>query len=204
MASISFSFTLLVPPRTKKTHNRLISFGRPCAKCGRKPHQKVAPSEAFEEMEASALALTSAVRDWAGTCGVQLPITGPVSVKAIFHRDRNTGDVTGYENALADIIQEGQFALECPKCQTGRRIAASKLQQAADGPVECKSCGHKWRAMVSAAKQARRGMGIIGDDRQIIHWDGTRLAVDSARPRIEVLIRSEAEADLFSGIEEAV
>lgn len=38
------------------------------------------------------------------------------------------------------------------------------------------------------AKMARNGAGIILDDSQIEHWDGSRRAHDPKRPRIEVTI----------------
>lgn len=44
----------------------------------------------------------------------------------------------------------------------------------------------------------RDGAGIIGDDSQIISFDGSRLLKDADRPRIEVTI--EFEEDLLSGL----
>lgn len=35
-------------------------------------------------------------------------------------------------------------------------------------------------------KTTREGLGIIDDDRQIQHWDGTRLLKDASNPRIEI------------------
>ena len=37
-------------------------------------------------------------------------------------------------------------------------------------------------------KLIRKGAGIIEDDVQIVSWDGSRLAKDAARPRIEVTV----------------
>jgi len=42
----------------------------------------------------------------------------------------------------------------------------------------------------------RNGAGIIGDDRQIHSWDGTRKAMDRAAPRIEVTIRELPEEQM--------
>lgn len=38
--------------------------------------------------------------------------------------------------------------------------------------------------------------GIIANDRQIVHWDGSRLLKDSARPRVEVEIHECGVAQL--------
>lgn len=37
--------------------------------------------------------------------GAALPLEGPVSVRALFYRARNMGDLTGFENALGDWLQ---------------------------------------------------------------------------------------------------
>jgi hypothetical protein len=78
-----------------------------------------------------------------------LPIAGDVSIKATFWRDRNSGDLLGYEQALADFLQE---------------------------PVQ------------RNGKTVRKGSGVILDDRQVVSWDGSRLAKDAGRPRIEITI----------------
>lgn len=47
----------------------------------------------------------------------------------------------------------------------------------------------------------REGAGIIADDKQIQHWDGTRLLKDGERPRVEVTVhllpRVEDQEELF-------
>ena len=42
------------------------------------------------------------------------------------------------------------------------------------------------QALADVLQQSHGGMGIIADDRQIQHWDGSRLEVDRQNPRIEV------------------
>lgn len=87
------------------------------------------------------------------TCsGINLPIRQPVAVSARFFRDRFSGDLCGYLQALGDYLQ-------------------------APRP-------HKTKP----GKLSRDGAGIIGDDAQIVSWDGSRLLKDSVRPRIEVQI----------------
>lgn len=47
-------------------------------------------------------------------------------------------------------------------------------------------------------KKLRDGAGVILNDSQIVSWDGTRLLVDAAQPRIEVeIIAEEATAWLW-------
>jgi hypothetical protein len=81
--------------------------------------------------------------------GVTLPLSGPINAKAVFYRDADRGDLTGFLAALGDVIQ-------APRIKDGKTL--------------------------------RKGMGIIVDDAQIVSWDGSRLAKDPARPRIEVTV----------------
>lgn len=50
-----------------------------------------------------------------------------------------------------------------------------------------------WKDIATGRKKVRSGIGIIKDDRQIEHWDGSRRLIDRARPRIEVTIETLAE-----------
>lgn len=110
------------PPRTKKTHNTIAwRQGKP----------KVIPSEAW-----------MAWRDALKATG-QLPATEeplpdlPYQCSAIFYRDRDQGDLVGYQQGLADVLEE---------------------------------------------------LGVISDDKWIRSWDGSRLDVDRACPRVEITI----------------
>lgn len=96
---------LPVVPRTKKTSNRIVSFGKPCWTCKRKPHQKVLPSEAFEQFERDCSLVWPEIRQVLEARGVGLPITSRVSVRALFYRDADRGDSHGYYQALADVLQ---------------------------------------------------------------------------------------------------
>ena len=131
-------FTILGPPRTKKTSNRLIRVGG---------FHKVLPSKAYCDWLKTALQWGPMIRHAARKAHFDVPLQGRVAIRATFFRDANRGDLTGYEQALADALQEPLY-----------------------------------RGM----KQIREGIGIIQDDRQIVHWDGTRLAVDRENPRVEV------------------
>lgn len=164
-----YSFTVPGAPRTKKTSQRIAFIpakGNACAKCGkvsakgsrqcqfcgaRLGFTKVLPSEAFGEWFAESMKYAPMIRAKLTQAGAALPLEGWIWVKATFYRDRNTGDLLGYEQALADFLQEPLTN------DRGKRI--------------------------------RDGAGVYFDDVQIQSWDGSRLAKDSASPRIEVEIR---------------
>jgi hypothetical protein len=103
---MTLRFTIPTKPRTKKTSNRIVSFGKPCYSCKRRPFQKIIPSEAFEQMEAECMAYAPIIGSKLRAGGVSLPIADEVSVRALFFRDADRGDVTGYMQALADVLQE--------------------------------------------------------------------------------------------------
>ena len=168
------AFTLPVVPRTKKTSNRIIGMGRRCNCCGKHEIQRVMPSEQFEALLADCLWLASQVKDLIekASPGIQLPLVDPVHCCAQFYRDADAGDPLGYEQALGDILQAPRW--KCSKRGCGKIARAGE---------DC-SCGALWGTM----KESRKGMGIIDDDVQIRHWDGTRLHVDTARPRIEIVL----------------
>ncbi len=43
--------------------------------------------------------------------------------------------------------------------------------------------------VLPSGKISRNGAGIIGDDSQIVSWDGSRLRKDSVNPRIDVAVQ---------------
>ena len=104
-------FVIPGPPRTKKTSNRVISIPKKgahrCARCGHMPgFPKVLPSEAYEQWEAAAVLHCAIIKAALRSVGVELPITAPVSVDAQIYRDRNVGDVCGYQQAIGDMLQD--------------------------------------------------------------------------------------------------
>lgn len=130
---------LILPgiPRTKKTHQRIVRFGR------RKEFVKVLPSEAYMEWLAALLRYGPQMRAQAvHAAGVAFPIRGPVEINAQIYRDADRGDLCGFLQAIGDALQ--------------------------------------------APGETRQGLGIIQDDKQILSWDGSRLRVDNANPRIEL------------------
>lgn len=113
------SFVLYGPPRTKKTHNRVVfRNGKP----------KVLPSAAW-------CAWLDALRE-TGQLPPPEPLPDlPYQCRATFWRDADRGDLVGYQQGLADVLEGG---------------------------------------------------GVISNDKWIQSWDGTRLLVDRACPRVEV------------------
>ena len=154
----SIRFTIPGPPRTKKTSNRISGYGRKCPVCGKPDYQKIIPSKAYEKWFKASMTLSPILRTMARDQGVALPIMGPVQVRAIFHYKGPVGDIVGYQQGLADFLQEPRFN--------------------------------------EKGKTTRHGAGIIEDDSQIEHWDGSRRVHDLKNPRIEVEIIPLGEADL--------
>jgi Holliday junction resolvase RusA-like endonuclease len=86
--------------RTKKNSSRVVRNGG---------FTRVLPSAAHEAWYRSAKqAFDADIR--AMRVAARIPIGRPVRVSATFFRDRNTGDLVGYMQALADFL-EGQGVL---------------------------------------------------------------------------------------------
>jgi hypothetical protein len=82
------------PPRTKKTHSRIVRAGK---------FPKLLPSEAYEAWnKAALLQLLLQFRGWK-------PLARPVNCRAIFYRDCATGDAVGYYQALADTLENAHI-----------------------------------------------------------------------------------------------
>lgn len=119
------SFELPVQPRTKKTSNRIVRLGKnraklslhysdgdvggSCPKCRaavfvsiEEAARKVMPSDEYEQFALECMWFRGSLRQ---AIDFPLPITGPVAVKATFYRAGNYGDLLGYEQALADVMQ---------------------------------------------------------------------------------------------------
>lgn len=89
-----YAFTILGAPRTKKNHGRRVySF--------RLKRTVQVPSAAHERWYAAALPRTRI--EWNRHAWPRL--VGPVRVTAVFYRDRATGDLVGYMQALGDLLQ---------------------------------------------------------------------------------------------------
>lgn len=94
------SFVIPGAPRTKKTSNRLVTNRQ----TGRR---FILPSAAFEawnkntQLYLMRLRMIAKGRDW-----IAKHASDPVQIRAIFYRDANRGDFTGYAQALADALEE--------------------------------------------------------------------------------------------------
>jgi len=156
---MTIRITLHSPPRTKKNSAQIIP--------GMK-HQMLVPSAAYTEWFKEVLKQRPLIQQQ--LAGIA-PIDKPVAIAATVYREALQGDWTGYVEAIADAIQEEVWS--CEGC--GKRATTAK-------PSACVHCGH-WKV-----KRTRKGLGIILDDKQIVHWDGTRLAKDAKNPRIELAL----------------
>ena len=148
--------TIWGAPRTKKTSNQAVLMpsqgkGQPCPHCGKPVLAKVFPSAAWRDWVKAALIWAHGGRRFhrvkigkekvtlvSADAGVGVrwrAVAEPVNCRAVFYRDANRGDLLGYQQGLADLLQE-------------------------------------WE--------------ILADDLWIQGWDGSRLAVDRAQPRVEL------------------
>lgn len=95
-----------VPPRTKKTSNRIVPIKFFDKRLNRmNTLNKILPSEAYQEWFKAAMTGVPMLRMWAKKEGIELPLKGPVQVTAIFYREALRGDLTGYMQAIADWLQ---------------------------------------------------------------------------------------------------
>lgn len=93
-------FVVPSAPRTKKNHGRVVRVGG---------FTRVLPSAAHEAWyRAAKQAFDADIR--AMRAAGRIPVGRPVRVSAVFFRDRNSGDLVGYQQALADFL-EGQGVL---------------------------------------------------------------------------------------------
>jgi len=130
---MTFRFVITGAPRTKKTHNQLagLSTGRP----------RVLPSKQFRQWLKDSLWQVPEIKQSDDGRLLLWPRAEWVSVKALIYRDRNSGDVVGFYQAIGDFLQ----------------------------------------AKSGAA-------GFIQDDKQIAHWDGSRLLIDREHPRLDITL----------------
>lgn len=113
-------FVISGAPRTKKTHQQIVRVkGRPI----------VIPDKVTAKWQSDAVSQLQAQADSPFALGC------PVSVRAVFYRDKAKGDLVNYMQALADALEKA---------------------------------------------------GVVENDRQILSWDGSRLAKDADNPRIEL------------------
>jgi Holliday junction resolvase RusA-like endonuclease len=89
----AIAFIVSEAPRTKKNHGYVVKAG------GRRRHM---PSKAWQSW------VRSSVIEWNGRTliNADFRIDYPVNCKAIFYRDANRGDLVGYMQGLADLLEK--------------------------------------------------------------------------------------------------
>jgi hypothetical protein len=125
----STNLTILGAPRTKKNSGQGAigrahgAGGQPCPSCGSRLRVRVFPSAAWREWLKAAVVWIDGVRlvdagGVPGLCreddrglvtsivGLWAPLAEPVNCRAVFHRDADRGDLIGYCQGLADLLQE--------------------------------------------------------------------------------------------------
>ena len=90
------AFTIHGAPRTKKTSTQLVHIGK---------FHKLLPSKQHKAWFKLAMEQAPRILRELAAQGATLPLVGLVEVSAVFYRDRNTGDLLGYEQSLADWLQ---------------------------------------------------------------------------------------------------
>jgi hypothetical protein len=129
------SITVFGAPRTKKNSPQIVpALGR----------SVLIPSEAYKEWFREAMKQAAIIRSQLAAAGLELPVTGPVNVRALFYRDRNIGDTCGYYQALGDWLQAPRVSKRGKRIRNGagiieddRQIASwdgSRLRKDAENP----------------------------------------------------------------------
>ena len=105
-------FRIYGPPRTKKTHGRIVTLtpkGQKreyCHQCKRQfGRQIILPSDQYTTWEGEALAQMPLIRSKLAAAGVSLPVVGLVSIEARIYREANIGDTAGFIQAIGDMLQ---------------------------------------------------------------------------------------------------
>ena len=96
---INLNFTA---PATKKTSNRIVKFGK------NKEFTKILPSEKYEQWHD--LCMLHRGRILSGLRNVPLPLKCRVQVKASVYLAGDYGDLLGYEQAIADVLQAEKWS----------------------------------------------------------------------------------------------
>lgn len=120
------------------------------------------PSGPYQDWMDGVLTYTIPIQRALGKAGISLPLANDVSIAALVYKDRDyKSDAAGYYQAIGDCIQ------------------APIIKYKQKPPEK----GGGW-----SLKETRKGLGLIFDDVQILHWDGSRILLDRAKPRVELTI----------------
>jgi hypothetical protein len=125
---VTVSFKLPGQPRTKKTSQRIVhltkmAWNEKARRMEKRTFPQILPSEEYEAWFKGAMTFAPAIRAAVERSGVRLPITGYVAISAQFYRPTNTtGDLLGYEQALADWLQVPKVSKKGKKIRDGAGI----------------------------------------------------------------------------------
>lgn len=115
------TLTILGAPRTKKTSSRIVGSGPKCTACGKRTGRPfLIPSkdniewtkDAVRQLRDQTAAMAHAPSCKCRSCfpSIDRPaptyIDVPVNCRALFYRDRLTGDANNYYASLADALEE--------------------------------------------------------------------------------------------------
>lgn len=89
-------------PRTKKNHGRIVPVGKRCRVCRGSARHRLLPSHQWEAYEAMVLPYLRRELERAAW----QPLEQPVHVAAVFFRERRDGDLVGYLQGLADLLEK--------------------------------------------------------------------------------------------------
>ena len=90
---LAVKLTIPGAPRTKKTSNRIVRMGK---------FTKILPSKAFMDYQAT---VTKTMHNTLLPLRSKLPLSTPVSCRALIYRDADRGDLIGYLQGLSDVLQ---------------------------------------------------------------------------------------------------
>lgn len=104
------SFTVPVRPTTKKTSNRIVPyrkqiFNKKTRRMESKLLHAVLPSEDFMDFEAQCVSYAATICNRLKRQGVRLPITSPISIRALIYREKRIGDHCGFTQAVGDALK---------------------------------------------------------------------------------------------------
>ncbi len=124
--------TITATPRTKKTSQRVFFLGERCPACNRGKLPLVKPSAAYEEFAAAVVPVLR--KAW----GDRPPIDAPCRVGAVIYREALRGDLVGYLQALADILQDAGVVTDDKwiTCWDGSRMDKSAARPRIELTIE--------------------------------------------------------------------
>lgn len=107
-------FVIAGPPRTKKNSGRIVTIpnkgARRCPVCNHVAgYPKLLPSEQYGIWLESALEQCLVIKSRLRQQGIQLPVAGLVSIKALIYRAQASGDLCGYLQAIGDMLQAAEI-----------------------------------------------------------------------------------------------